>query len=110
MAERDVQRAVIDVCRLLHLRVAHFRPARTDRGWRTPVEGDGAGFPDLVIVGPGGVAYRELKSARGQLTADQLAWRDALLDAGADHHLWRPADWTAGSIRQELRMLAGKEE
>jgi hypothetical protein len=110
MGEQDLQGAVIDLCRLLHLRVAHFRPARTGRGWRTPVQADGAGFPDLVIVGPGGVAFRELKSDRGRLSADQKLWRDALYDAGADHWVWRPTDWTNGLVNEELRMLAGKDQ
>lgn len=29
---------------------AHFRPARTEHGWRTAVQADGAGFPDWVLV------------------------------------------------------------
>jgi hypothetical protein len=110
MGEQDLQGAVIDLCRLLHLRVAHFRPARTDQRWRTPVQADGAGFPDLVIAGPGGVAFRELKSDRGRLSADQKLWQGALLDAGADHWVWRPTDWVDGLVNEELRMLAGKDD
>ncbi len=30
-----------------------------------------AGFPDWVLGGPGGLAYRELKSEHGVLTHDQ---------------------------------------
>jgi hypothetical protein len=110
MGEQDLQGAVIDLCRLLHLRVAHFRPARSNLGWRTPVGADGAGFPDLVIVGPGGLAFRELKSDRGRLSADQKLWRAALYDAEADYDLWRPVDWLDGIVNFELRMLAGKDE
>ena len=47
MSERELQDAVIQLARLLGWRVAHFRPAMTTRGWRTPVSADGAGFPDL---------------------------------------------------------------
>jgi hypothetical protein len=48
--EREFQRQVIDLARLLGWRCAHFRPGRTARGWRTPVQADGAGFPDLQPV------------------------------------------------------------
>lgn len=61
MSEDELKSNVLDMCQELRLRVAHFRPARTEHGWRTPVEGDGAGFSELVIVGTE-VLWRELKS------------------------------------------------
>src|SRR5258705_9090381 len=51
MSEEELLTAVLQLCRVLGLRTAHFRPARTEKGWRTPVSGDGKGFPDLIIVG-----------------------------------------------------------
>lgn len=48
ISEAELQSAVIELARTLGYRVAHFRAARTAQGWRTPVEADGAGFPDLV--------------------------------------------------------------
>lgn len=43
--ERQWQAQVIELARILGWRVAHFRPALTKHGWRTPVQADGAGFP-----------------------------------------------------------------
>jgi len=78
-------------------RCAHFRPARTAQGWRTPMQGD-VGVPDLILARDGQVLLAELKSARGQPSADQELWLEAL---GAHARLWRPADWPA--IQNELR-------
>ena len=109
ISERDLQRTVLDMCAVYGLRVAHFRPARTDYGWRTPVEADGAGFPDLVIAGPGGVLFRELKSDRGRLSPDQRMWQAVLADAGADVAVWTPAELSDGTIAAALRRLAAVE-
>lgn len=90
--ERGFQGAVVDLARLTGWRVAHFRPAQTALGWRTPVEADGQGFPDLVLVRER-VLWRELKADRGRLTAEQRAWISALAAAGEDVAVWRPRDW-----------------
>lgn len=108
MTEKDFQTAVIDLCRILRLRVAHFRPARTGKGWVTPVQADGAGFPDLVVVGPNGVAFRELKSQSGRQTDLQRDWMTDLSKAGADADLWRPNALKDGTIVQALERLAGR--
>jgi len=106
MTEAQFQRAVLALCKVLHLRVAHFRPARTAKGWATPVSADGAGFPDLVIVGPNGLLFRELKTRRGRTTAEQDQWLWQLTHAGADAHVWRPTDLTDGRISAELHTIA----
>lgn len=94
MSERQFQQQVIELARLLGYRVAHFRPALRQSGrWATPVAADGAGFPDLVLVGRGRILFIELKSQRGQLTPAQKLWRDALLSANAEWYCWRPSDW-----------------
>ncbi len=92
MTEADFQTAVIDLAQLLGWRVAHFRPARTNAGWRTPVSADGKGFPDLVLVRDR-VLFVELKSETGRLSPDQRAWVAALDDAGAQAFVWRPFHW-----------------
>lgn len=109
MSEDELLRNVLELCSYLGITTAHFRPARTEHGWRTAVQGDGKGFPDLVLVGGRRLAFRELKSARGQLDADQRRWRDYLLDAGQDWALWRPAEWSSGAIPAELKALSKGE-
>src|SRR5262245_48795773 len=73
----------------------HTRAARTAHGWRTPVQGDGKGFPDLVLLHPRRalLVFVELKSDRGQVTVDQDRWLAALHFAGLRAELWRPCLW-----------------
>ncbi|HEU5110122.1 MAG TPA: VRR-NUC domain-containing protein, partial [Micromonosporaceae bacterium] len=98
---------VLDAAKRLKLRTAHFRPAMTQTGrWVTPVQGDGKGFPDLVIVGPSGSLLRELKSATGSLSAEQREWLGWLKTAGLDADVWKPRDWHSDRILSELRAIA----
>ena len=61
MTEREFQRAVVELARLMGWRVHHTRPALTRAGeWRTPIQGD-AGFPDLVLCRPPRLILAELK-------------------------------------------------
>lgn len=69
--------------------VTHFRPARTRRGYRTPIQGD-KGFPDLVLARDGVVLIRECKTDRGSPSREQRAWLAELGDLAA---VWRPRDW-----------------
>ena len=104
MTEAELQDAVIDCAHLFGWQVAHFRPARTQQGWRTPVAADGKGFPDLVLVGLR-VAFIELKSDKGKISGDQQRWLTALGEhsANVDVTVWRPCDWTSGTIESYLR-------
>lgn len=104
MLERDLQRAVLDLCKMLGLRTAHFRTARTGAGWATPVAGDGAGFPDLVIVGSA-VLFRELKTDQGRLSHDQVGWKVTLLGADANWAVWTPTDLRSGLVLDELNAI-----
>jgi hypothetical protein len=92
LTEGDFMTTVIDAARVLGWRVAHFRPARTAHGWRTAVQADGAGFPDLVLVRER-VLFAELKGERPRITRAQRRWLDALDAAGAEAYFWRPKDW-----------------
>lgn len=97
LSEKDLQQRIVQAAGLYGWRCAHFRPARTTQGWRTPMQGD-VGVPDLILARDGQVLLAELKSRRGQTTPDQDLWLEALGDHG---RLWRPADWVA--IQNELR-------
>lgn len=61
------------------------------------------GWPDLVILFPGQVLVRELKSAKGKVTRAQRDWLDGLARAGVDAGVWRPVDLREGRIPAELR-------
>ncbi len=82
--EAQMARAIIAAARFTGWRVAHFRPARTIHGWRTPVQGDGAGFPDLVLLHPdaGLTWWCELKAHRGHLSPEQREWARDLGQCG----------------------------
>ena len=99
--EEELQKAVIELAQFLGWRVAHFRPARTEKGWRTPVQGDGKGFPDLVLARHGRVLFAELKSEKAKLSAEQDLW---LYELGPSFsRVWRPSGWKSGEIERELR-------
>jgi hypothetical protein len=91
--EAAFQQQVIQLARLRGWRVFHARKAQNSRGdWRTPVAADGKGFPDLVLVRDR-VIFAELKTDTGRIMASQIAWHEALEDAGAIVRVWRPRDW-----------------
>lgn len=98
MNEATLQAAVIDLAHVMGFRVAHFRPARIETGWRTPVSADGRGFPDLVIAKPGRVLFVELKGSAGRVSPAQQEWIDVL---GAQ--IWSPAQWNDGTILAALK-------
>lgn len=100
-----MQSAVVECARLFGWRVAHFRPALTKRGWRTPVSADGAGFPDLVLVRDR-LLVRELKAAVGRVSVEQVVWLDAFERCCVDVGVWRPDDWLSGRVELELRGAA----
>jgi hypothetical protein len=94
MTEADWQQQVAQFARLHRWLVFHARPAQTSRGWRTPVQHDGAGFPALTLVRTGQTPiFVELLSERGSLTRQQADWVRALEAASARVFCWKPSDW-----------------
>lgn len=109
MSEDHLLVAVLDMAKQMGVLTAHFRPAQAKSGrWLTPVQGDGKGFPDVVLAGEGGLLFRELKSAKGILSPEQKVWLDVLAAAGADAGVWRPADLRSGRIEAETRAIRRK--
>ncbi len=78
LSEAEWQKQVIDLAHVYGWTVAHFRPARTAHGWRTPVSADGKGFPDLVLVRHDELIFLELKSDTGRLSNEQKDWLEKL--------------------------------
>jgi hypothetical protein len=117
MTEKELQAAVIELAQTLGWKVAHFRPAMNARGdWRTPVAADGKGFPDLVMVSKHALLFIELKSAKGRVSPEQRDWLDRLMHKSHewDHNggcvigtdVWKPEDWTNGTIEKLLKQWA----
>ena len=75
--EASVQSVAVDYLQTRGWLVAHFRPARTERGWRTPGQYDAQGFPDLAIARNGVVDLIEVKSGRGRISEHQTRWLEA---------------------------------
>ncbi len=94
VSEKDFLAAVTALAQARGWRVAHFRPGLTRSGkWRTAVQGDGKGFPDLVLVRRERLLWAELKADGGKLSPAQEDWLFALEVAGQDVWVWRPKDW-----------------
>jgi hypothetical protein len=69
-------------------------------------KGSAAGWPDWVIVGRGGILYRELKTEHGSLSPEQRHVGELITRAGGNWAVWRPRDRLDGSIGRELASLA----
>lgn len=94
ISEADFQQQVTDLCDLLHLKWHHETDSRRSK----------AGFPDLVICGPGGVLWLELKTQRGRVSKEQHSWIEALQTAGQEAYVARPGNLPA--IKRRLTALA----
>jgi hypothetical protein len=107
MSEDELLRNVIATAGMFKWRVAHFRSVPVSRGdrivWQTPVQADGVGFPDLVMVRGGRIVVAELKSHTGRLADEQRMWIGDFAATGAEAFVWRPSDWTDGTIEKVLR-------
>jgi non-ribosomal peptide synthetase component F len=106
VTEAEFTRAVIQYAQLQGWLAAHFLPAMNRRGqWRTAVQGDGKGFPDLLLVSQRlrmhPVVAAELKVGRRKPTADQERWLRSFRNAGVPAYVWTPADWS--QIEEALR-------
>ena len=102
MLEKHFQQKVITVAHYYGWLVQHTRAVNSEGRWMTPISGD-AGFVDLVLVHPTrGLIFAELKSDRGKISANQVAWIDAL-SGHAECHVWRPKD-----LHNIIHRLQGK--
>jgi len=98
MKESEWQDDVIALAKLNGFTVAHFRPVRVQRRdgsvyYCTPVQGDGAGFPDLLMIRGERMLVAELKVGYNKPSLEQSAWLDAFRAAGVEAYVWYPKDW-----------------
>jgi hypothetical protein len=94
-AEADLQDEVESLARFYHLLYIHCFRFRGDRG-----------FPDLVLVGPRGMLFRELKVQGRQPAWDQKRWGKWLQNAGCDWAIWTEDDYASGRITDELAAIS----
>ena len=100
-SERTFMEWVILQARLAGWMIAHFRGVRIQRAdgtsyWQTPVQADGAGWPDLVLVRDSRFITAELKTEKGVPSHAQFAWLAALdCVPSIETYIWRPRDWEA---------------
>lgn len=64
-----------------------------------------SGFPDVVIVGPGGTMFAEAKVGDDTVSPAQRRWGARLTGAGQLWVVWRPIDALSGRIETELASL-----
>ena len=94
MTEKQLQQAVLGLARLNGWLAYHTFDSRRSQ----------PGFPDLVMVRPPRLLCVELKSEKGKPTPDQEAWLEALGQVRkVEASLWRPAQWTDGTVEALLR-------
>lgn len=100
ISEAEFTKAVIEAAQHRGWLVAHFRKVRVQRAngrtyWTTPVQGDGAGFPDLILAKPPRLIAAELKVGYNKADERQLKWLAAFqqTDGKVLGVVWRPKDW-----------------
>jgi hypothetical protein len=103
MSEGQLLRLVVEAAKRCGWLVHHDRPAQNRRGqWQTPVMGV-VGFPDLVLVRPPRCFVVELKRERARTTEYQNLWLEAFANVqSVETRVWRPSDWLAHRILDEL--------
>ena len=98
LSEKAFQQQVLDLAKLLGWRVAHFRsvPVMHPGGritYQTPVQGQGVGFPDLLLIRGGRLLVAELKVPPNKTTPEQDEWLVAFRRAGIEAFVWTPDCW-----------------
>ena len=94
--ERDFQLAVVDLAKLKGLRYFYVPDSR-----KCP-----AGWPDLLVWGPGGALGIENKSSTGKTSDIQDKTHDELRAADIQVVIRRPHDLVSGRIAEDFRRLA----
>ena len=113
MSEKELFENVRDMLDTFGWRWTHFRPARTAKGWVTPLSGH-QGFPDLVAVRDRTLLCIELKRESQQPSRLQEQWLSALHGAGGESYtpygakvyVWRPSDLLSGEVESVLGVNA----
>lgn len=103
ISEAAFQRSVIELARTLGWRVGHIHDSRRQIApGRFVGDKDAAGIPDLMMVRGSRLLLIELKTDKGRLTDEQVAWMHALDQVETvEAAVWRPKSWPG--VEQVLR-------
>jgi hypothetical protein len=103
-SEAAFQRAVIELARMQGWRVGHIHDSRRQVApGRFVGDKDAAGIPDLLLVRDSRLLAIELKTDKGRLTDEQVAWMHALdVAETVEAAVWRPKMWD-GVVRELAR-------
>lgn len=96
MSEDALEEQIREVCAQLRVHRQHEHDSRKSQG----------GWPDDVLVGPGGILFRECKREGEEPRPDQVVVLDLLAAAGADVGVWRPSDLLSGRVAREIAAIA----
>ena len=94
--EDDLQTRCIQAAQYFGWTVCHFRPAKTDKGWRTAIQGT-KGFYDAVMMRETpshmtDILFVEFKSEKGKLSMEQTLWKMLAENSLAEYWLVRPSN------------------
>jgi len=106
MTGSKLQDMIVEAAHPLGYKAAHFRGGlRKDGSYRTPVQYDAKGFPDLILVkGTLGIAF-ECKAEDEKVSAAQDEWIRWWREVGFIAYVVRPSDWD-----EIVKILMGKRE
>ena len=98
ITEQDFMGQVIELAHIFHWLCVHFRSVHIQRSngstyYQTPVQADGEGFPDLILLRDKTILAVELKSEKGKVRQTQKEWLEKLARAGIPTYIWRPSDF-----------------
>ena len=99
--EAELQAQVLQLARARGVLAYHTHDSR-----RSP-----AGFPDTTLAGPGGVAFLELKRAKGSRTTPaQREWVEMLRASGQVAAICKPKDlpWIVEVVRELASAPTGR--
>jgi hypothetical protein len=96
MEHDQVIALAIAAARARQLYVAHWPDSRRAAA---------PGWPDLIIIGAGGMIFREVKTGRARPSPEQIAVAYMLAALGHDWRVWDELDWFSGQIENELDAL-----
>ena len=64
------------------------------------------GWVDLILLGPHGALFVEVKGSGGRRSGEQHLVARLLHRAGLSYRLWYPIGWHSGEIRKDLEAIA----